>query len=92
MNEYRNLVLVCAESGKAVAKEMAMAGIFEPLYLYYRKSEPGRSGALLLVRDSVPAPAGMKLATGEGLRGNVPYEAYFQWVFDRARSLPVLAF
>jgi hypothetical protein len=69
---------------------LANEGIIEPLYLYCRPSEPGRSGRLMLVRDSAPAPEGTLLVTPEGLRGNVPYEAYFQWVYDRAKRAPIL--
>jgi len=44
-----------------------------------------------LVRDSAPNPYGYKLVTGEGLRANVPYESYFNWIFERARRVPILA-
>jgi hypothetical protein len=89
--EYRNLVTECAEQGKALARMMANDGTLEPLYLYYRPSEGSLSGRLFLVRDSAPNPYGYKLVTGEGLRANVPYESYFNWIFERARRVPILA-
>lgn len=91
--EYINLVQDCAEQGKALARQLANEGILEPLYLYARQSEAGKgSGRLFLVRDSAPNPYGYTLVTGEGLRANVPYESYFQWIYDRARSAPILSF
>ena len=91
--EYDELVKACAEQGKALARTMAANGHIEPLYLYHRPSQAGRPGTLLLIRDSVPVLpyTGLELTTGEGLRGNVPYEQYFQWVYDRARRAPILS-
>ena len=63
----------------------------EPLYLYARESVPGKAGELFLVRDSAPNPDGYKLVTGEGLRTNVPYDRYYQWVWERARSARILS-
>lgn len=91
-NEFRDLVAGCAKQGVNLAQQMASNGTLEPLYLYFRPSQPGKTGELFLVRDSAPVPPGVQLATGEGLRSNVPYDAYFQWVFDRSRRLPVLSY
>ena len=92
-DEYRKLVYECAEQGKALARQMANNGIFEPMYLYYRKSEQGKGpGKLFLARDSAPNPYGYALATGEGLRCNVPYDQYFNWIEKRAISCPILSF
>lgn len=90
--EYDALVQECAEQGRALARMLANEGLIEPLYLYYRPSVQGKGpGRLMLVRDSAPVPEGVELVTGEGLRGNVPYENYFQWVYDRARRTPILS-
>ena len=91
MDEYSQRVKECAEQGKALARMMAADGRIEPLYLYHRPSKPGQPGRLFLARDSAPVPPGVELTTGEGLRGNVPYEHYFQWVYDRARRAPILS-
>lgn len=91
MEEYTNLVQECAEQGKALARLLANNGTIEALYLYARPSEPGKPGALFLARDTAPNPLGYQLVTGEGLRGNVPFEKYFQWVYERARRAPVLS-
>jgi hypothetical protein len=91
MDEYSSLVADCATQGRALMRQMASGGVFEPLYLYCRPSEPGRPGRLFLVRDSAPMPEGVSLVTGEGLRSNVPYDAFFQWVYDRAKRAPILA-
>ena len=91
-NEYTTLVFECAEQGKALARMMASDGTICPLYLYHRPSEPGKgSGRLFLVRDDAPIPPGVILTTGEGLRANVAYDAFFQWIYDRARRAPILA-
>jgi hypothetical protein len=90
-DEYKKLVSECAEQGKALSRSMANNGALEALYLYCRESEPGKPGALFLVRDSAPNPYGYKLVTGEGLRSNVPYENYFQWVHDRAKRARILS-
>jgi hypothetical protein len=91
-NEYKTIVEKCAQQGIGLAGSLANAGIFEPLYLYGRESvSDGNSGELVFVRDSEPAPTGMKLVTGEGLRGNVPYVSYFQWIYERARRFPLLS-
>lgn len=89
--EYRTIVQECAEQGKALANMLTNKGSFEPLYLYARPSKPGNPGRLFLVRDSAPVPEGCKLVTGEGLRSNVPYENYFTWVYERAKSAPILS-
>jgi len=92
-DEYESIVLSCANQGKYLMQMMANDGIIEPLYLYARPSESGKgSGALFLVRDSAPMPPGVELVTGEGLRSNIPYASYFQWVHDRAKRAPILAY
>ena len=90
-NEYKELVKECAEQGKALMRALANDGTIEPLYLYFRPSKVGSRGRLYLVRDSAPNPYGYQLVTGEGLRSNVPYENYFQWVYDRAKRAPILS-
>jgi len=90
--EYIDLVKVCANRGELLMKQASANGTIEPLYLYHRPSVQGEgSGELLLVRDSDKAPEGFILTTGEGLRLDVPYDSYFQWVHDRARRAPILA-
>ena len=85
------MVNACAEAGKKVAQQNAMWGSLQPLYLYYKKSTENTSGSLVLVSDQEKAPTGFELATGEGLRCDVPYERYFDWVRARSSRLPVLA-
>ena len=91
-DEYLELVNDCAEQGKALARMNCNNGILEPLYLYMRRGENGKPGKLMLVRDSAPVPDGVELVTGEGLRCNVPYDRYFQWVYDRSTRAPILSF
>jgi len=91
MNEYDGIVQECSEQGKALMRQLANQGAPEPLYLYVRPSTETGSGRLLLVRDGAPNPEGLELVTGEGLRINVPYSSYYQWVWNRARRAPVLA-
>lgn len=90
-SEYRRLVLECSEQAKSLARMLANKGQIEPLYLYYRESQPGKPGKLLMARDSAPNPEGLKLVTGEGLRGGVPFDKYFQWIYERARNAPILS-
>jgi hypothetical protein len=92
MDEYSKIVADCAEQGKALMRMLANEGNSEALYLHGRRSEAGKGpGKLMLVRDSAPVPEGVELVTGEGLRVNVPYHNYFQWVFDRAKRFPCLS-
>lgn len=91
MQEYDQLVNECAEQGKALARQLANEGIFEPLYLYARPSQPGSPGRLFLVRDSAPNPHGHELVTGEGLRSNVPLTKFYQWIHERAKRAPILS-
>ena len=91
MNEYENLVNECSLQGQNLARIMANNGILEPMYLYARKSTEKNPGKLFLVRYSTPIPDGVYLVTGEGLRCNIPYENYFQWVYDRAKREPILS-
>jgi hypothetical protein len=90
-NEYDDLVKVCADQGKALMQQLANNGTLEALYLYCRKSTETEPGRLFLVRDSAPKPDGVELVTGEGLRINVPYSNYYQWIWDRSRRAPILA-
>lgn len=90
--EYRRLVQDCANQGRALAQKLANEGIIEPLYLYCRPAVQGKgSGRLMLVRDSAPNPEGLQLVTGEGLRTNVEFSRYFQWVFERAKRAPIMS-
>lgn len=90
-NEYSSLVRECAEQGRLLMQLLSNQGTPEPLYLYARESKPGEPGQLFLVRDAAPNLHGYKLVTGEGLRINVPYENYFQWIYERARSARILS-
>ncbi len=90
-NEYSAKVRQCAEQGQQLMQKLTNEGNPEPLYLYARESVPGKAGELFLVRDSAPNPDGYKLVTGEGLRTNVPYDRYYQWVWERARSARILS-
>lgn len=91
MQEYDQLVNDCAEQGRALARQLASQGIFEPLYLYARPSQPGNPGRLFLARDSAPNPHGYELVTGEGLRSNVPFAKFYQWIHERAKRAPILS-
>lgn len=88
---HREIVSECAAAGAKTAQDSASRGVFEPLYLYFQKSSEVEDGALTLVPDSKQAPEGFELATGEGLRGNVPFEHYFSWVRARSVRLPILS-
>ena len=90
--EYDEMVHECAEQGKALMRQMANNGQFEPLYLYCKKSTEKENGKLYLVRDSAPKQEWHDLVTGEGLRCNVPYENYFNWVWQRARRAPIMCY
>lgn len=91
-DDYLKMVSDCAEQGKTLTQGLSNAGIMEALYLYCRKSTETENGALVLVRDSEGKPEDCELVTGEGLRCNVPYSNYFQWVYDRARHAPIMKY
>lgn len=90
-DEYAVKVRQCAEQGRQLMQILTNQGNPETLYLYARESVPGKAGELFLARDSAPNPYGYKLVTGEGLRINVPYDRYYQWVWERARSARILS-
>jgi hypothetical protein len=89
---FNGLVTECEEQGQALMRAKSMAGTEETLYLYYKPSTETNNGKLLLVPQSEKEPDGFKLATGEGLKINVPYAHYWVWIRQRAMALPVLAY
>jgi hypothetical protein len=88
---YKQLVQECADQGRILQRFHAGHGAPVTLYLYCRPSTPGNPGKLLLAREDNPYTHLCTLVCAEGLRTNVPYTDYFQWVYDRARSAPVLS-
>jgi len=90
--DYRQKVKECAEAGKTLAIQSANAGLHEALYLYANHTTEEADGSLMLVRDSEQAPAGFTLVTSEGLRGHIPYEHFFSWIYERARHERILSF
>ena len=91
MNELNKIVTACSEQAAKLAQDSAILGNLEPLYLYYKPSTETENGQLLMVQDSEKQPEGFILATGEGLRCNVPFAAYWQWIKEQSTRLPVLA-
>ena len=90
--DYRQKVKDCAEAGKTLAIQSANAGLHEALYLYANHTTEQTEGSLMLVRDSEQPPAGFTLVTCEGLRGHIPYEHFFSWIYERARHERILSF
>ena len=86
----RDMVNQCAENGISTAQQMANIGRFEPMYLYFKPSTESADGELVLIPDTDSAPNGFELATGEGLRCNVPFNEYFRWIKARVNRLPIL--
>ena len=89
--DYRQKVKDCAEAGKTRAVQLSNAGLHEALYLYANHTTEQTAGSLMLVRDSEQPPAGFTLVTGEGLRGHIPYEHFFTWIYERARHERILS-
>jgi len=89
--KFNDIVTACAEAGIKTAQDAANAGNLEPLYLYFRPSTAHENGQLALVPDSKSPPPGFELATGEGLRCNVPFSNYWGWIRERSTRLPILA-
>lgn len=82
MDVYWNMCSECAETARERWKE---TGGFGALHVYYK---PGK---LALFHDhETPEDDGWKLATNEGLRGNIPYSAIARWIYDRCRAAPCL--
>jgi hypothetical protein len=90
--QFNDIVSACSENGQKLAQDQAILGNLEPLYLYFKKSTENENGELLLVPDSKQAPEGFELATGEGLRCNVPFSNYWVWIRERSTRLPILAY
>ena len=89
--KFNDIVTACADAGMKLAQDQANKGNFEPLYLYFKSSTETENGELLLLADSNQPPEGFKLATGEGLRCNVPFLNYWTWIRERSTRLPILA-
>jgi hypothetical protein len=90
-DQYKQLVAECAEQGATLQRFWARQGAPVTLYLYCRPSTPGNPGKLILAREDAPEAHLYQLVCAEGLRTNVPYTDYFQWIYDRARHAPVLS-
>jgi len=91
--EYEILVDDCATQGRQLAQLNALSGTFEPLYLYCRASEQGQgAGKLFLVTNSAPVPEWAVLVASAPMGSDVPYDHYYQWVYDRARRAPILSY
>ena len=86
-----NMVKEAAQAAQAHAKQLAARGVPVAMYLYYLPATAQQDGKLLLVDDNTKEPEGFKLATGEGLRGGVPYVNYGDWIHSRSTRLPILA-
>lgn len=89
--QFNDIVSACAEAGQKTAQDRANYGNTEPLYLYFKPSTADQNGRLLLVPESDRPPEGFELATGEGLKCNVPYANYWTWIQERSTRLPILA-
>jgi hypothetical protein len=91
IKEWNKLVTNCSEHAQKLAQENANKGNFEPLYLYYKHSTEWENGHLLMVPDSQKEPEGYILATGLGLKCNIPFSYYWNWIKDNSSRLPILA-
>lgn len=86
-----NLVTECEKQTKKTVHDLTNKGMDPTVYLYYRPSTDTEHGVLLTVPTEETVPEGYLLATGEGLRGNVPYSEYWAWIHKRCQRLPILA-
>lgn len=87
----RNIIAPAAAQGMAMMKASALAGLASPLYLYVKPSTDTEDGQLVFCGEDDPTPPGHKLVTGEALRCNVAYDAYFGWIYQRSGQLPLFA-
>lgn len=87
----REMIERAVKGGMEKMRASSAAGIPTTLYLYYKQSSASENGILVLLSDAEPCPPGLILATGEGLRCNVPYEQYYRWIYERVGRLPILA-
>ena len=87
---FSDMVTAAEEAGHERAQQLVREGRMPTLYLYYKKADAVRDGALTMFDDSDTVPEGWLLATAEGLRCNLNYGQYWQWVRTRALSLPIL--
>lgn len=89
-DDFRNKVQAAAKQAQRHNQQAALAGILESLYLYARPSTTEQEGELLLIADSATPPDGYQLQSPEGLRSNVSYDKYFNWIYERATRAPIL--
>lgn len=84
------LVQKCAERGERLVQQHAVCGDVRAMRLFYKPSSGKTPGDLLLLAVGVPSPQGYQLGCDDEMKGNIPYDRYFQWVYERSTRLPVL--
>ncbi len=82
MAVYRQRVRECAIAGVEKARTIAAAGGWPRLYLHCSQD---KKLVLLTKAEADEKPVGeSELLTGESLPPNLPYEHFYQWVYERA--------
>lgn len=81
----------CHAALTAGAIDRSNNGVNVCAFLYYQPSTEKDEGKLSFFFDEETAPDGWVLATGEGLRGNIPFAEYRRWIRSRVSRLPILA-
>jgi len=92
-DEYFAMISETAELARTDMRKLAAQVIPEPFYLYYRpcNEQTGEWGELkMFAQSNSPKGDEWKLATGEPLRINIPYEKYWQWIRDNSRQIPII--
>lgn len=87
---FSDMVTTAEEAGQERAQQLVREGRMPTLYLYYKKADGGKDGALTMFDDSDTVPEGWTLATGEGLRCNLDYGQYWEWIKKRSMNIPIL--
>jgi hypothetical protein len=82
MHNFSQMVSAAAEAAKKTAQQNAIAGICEPLRLYYKTGE-------LRLEVKWNAPEGFE-DSGKALPMSLPYSAYWQWIERESGRLPIL--
>lgn len=87
MARYSQCVRECAVAGIEKAKRIALAGGWPRLYLHCSSGK----NLLLLTREEADdnTAADCELLTGESLPPSLPYDKFYQWVYDRAMFAPL---
>lgn len=85
---YHNIITAAADDAARTMRASALAGIFQPLTLYYKPATRAAHGQLFLAYN-----AGADwIDTHQQIQISLPYANYWQWIEKHSANLPIISF